>query len=165
MTVPPFISALRAHIGTDMLWLPGVSGVVLDEAGRILLAQRADDALWTVVSGVLEPGEEPAVGLAREVLEETGVTVHVEAFSALSVTGPVVYPNGDQTQYVDLCFVCRPLDAAEASAAHVADDESLAVGWFGLDDLPKALSPTSRDRITWTLAFLSDPAAGPRFAR
>lgn len=165
VAIPPFITALREHIGTQMLWLPGVSGVVLDAAGRILLAQRTDDALWTVISGVLEPGEEPAVGLAREVLEETGVTVHVEAFSALSVTGPIVYDNGDRTQYVDLCFVCRPLDAAEAAAAHVADDESLAVGWFSPDALPEGLAPSSRDRIGWTLEYLADPSAGPRFAR
>lgn len=165
MPIPPFITALRAHIGHDMLWLPGVSGVVLDEAGRILLAQRVDDEEWTVISGVLEPGEEPAVGLAREVLEETGVRVHVESFSALSVTGPVVYDNGDRSQYVDLCFVCRPIDAAEAAAAHVADDESLAVSWFALADLPVGLKDSSRDRIGWTLAYLADPAAGPRFAR
>lgn len=165
MAIPPFITALREHIGTQMLWLPGVSGVVLDEAGRILLAQRVDDAQWTVISGVLDPGEEPAVGLAREVLEETGVHVHVEAFSALSITGPIVYENGDQSQYVDLCFVCRPLDPAEAAAAHVADDESLAVGWFAPDELPPGLSASSRDRIAWTLAYLADPSAGPRFAR
>ena len=165
MAIPPFITALRARIGTDMLWLPGVSGVVLDEAGRILLAQRVDDEEWTVISGVLDPGEEPAVGLAREVLEETGVRVHVEAFSALSVTGPIVYENGDRSEYVDLCFVCRPLDAAEAAAAHVADDESRAVGWFAPDELPAGLKDSSRDRIAWTLAYLADPAAGPRFAR
>lgn len=165
MAIPPFITALRAQIGNHPLWLPGVSGVVLDETGRILLAQRADDAEWTVISGVLDPGEEPAVGLAREVLEETGVRVHVEAFSALSVTGPIVYENGDRSEYVDLCFVCRPLDAAEAAAAHVADDESRAVGWFAPDDLPVGLKDSSRDRIRWTLAYLADPAAGPRFAR
>lgn len=165
VAIPPFISALREHIGNEMLWLAGVSAVVFDEAGRILLAQRVDDAQWTVISGVLEPGEEPAVGLAREVLEETGVRVHVEAFSALSVTEPILYGNGDLSQYVDLCFVCRPLDAAEAAAAHVADDESLAVGWFAPDGLPDGLSPSSRDRVAWTLDYLADPSAGPRFAR
>lgn len=164
MAIPPFITALRAHIGTEMLWLPGVSGVVLDGNGRILLAQRVDDERWTVISGILEPGEEPAAGLAREVLEETGVRVHVEAFSALSVTEPILYGNGDRSQYIDLCFVCRPVDAGEAAAAHVADDESLAVGWFAPDELPSGLSSSSRDRIAWTLAYLADPSAGPRFA-
>src|SRR5699024_9951952 len=110
------------------------------------------------------PGEEPAVGLTREVLEETGVEVRVESFSALSVTDPVVYANGDQARYVDLCFVCRPADPESAERAHVADDESSAVGWFATDDLPEPMAASSRDRLAWTLTFLTDPTAGPRFA-
>ncbi|MGO1336794.1 MAG: NUDIX domain-containing protein, partial [Cellulosimicrobium funkei] len=73
MPIPDFVAALRSRVGTDLLWMPGVSGVVVDDAGRVLLGQRADSGQWAVISGILEPGEDPAVGLAREVLEETGV--------------------------------------------------------------------------------------------
>ncbi|MEK8227475.1 NUDIX domain-containing protein [Oerskovia sp. M15] len=61
------------------------------------------------MSGILEPGEGPAVGLAREVLEETGVAVHVVALTGVTVTPAVEYPNGDRSQYLDLCFLCRPI--------------------------------------------------------
>jgi 8-oxo-dGTP pyrophosphatase MutT (NUDIX family) len=55
--------------------LPGASAVVVDDAGRILLAQRADFGYWSIIGGVPEPGEEPAAAVVREVYEETGVHV------------------------------------------------------------------------------------------
>ena len=61
MATPEFIVSLRQKIGHDMLWLPGVSIVVVDAAGRLLLGRRADNGRWAVVSGIPEPGEQPAV--------------------------------------------------------------------------------------------------------
>jgi ADP-ribose pyrophosphatase YjhB (NUDIX family) len=162
MPIPEFITRLRAGVGTEMLWLPGVSGVVVDDEGRLLLGQRADNLLWAVVSGILEPGEEPAVATAREVAEETGVEVEVVALTSVSTSDVVRYPNGDVAQYLDVCFWCRPI----AGEAHVADDESLAVGWFEPDELPLDLAPTSRERIRRTLAYIertrSNGAGGHR---
>jgi ADP-ribose pyrophosphatase YjhB (NUDIX family) len=136
--------------------------VVLDDAGRVLLGRRSDNGLWAVISGILEPGEQPAVSAAREVLEETGVTVAVEGLAAVaSDARTVVYPNGDQAQYLDLTFTCR----AVHGEAHVADDESTEVGWFLPDALPEPLAATSRQRIAHALAFRRDPARGPWFER
>lgn len=59
MPVPEFVAALRRHVGHAPLWLSGVSVVVRDDDGRLLLTRRADNGRWAVVSGVLEPGEEP----------------------------------------------------------------------------------------------------------
>lgn len=163
--MPDFVRDLRARVGTDPLWLAGVSGVVLDDADRLLLGRRADTGRWAVVSGILEPGEEPAVALAREVLEETGVVAEVLALTAVSVTDPHTYPNGDRAQYLDLCFWCR----AVAGEAHVADDESLEVAWFARDALPADLTPTSVQRVARTLAFVEASGRGeapsPWFAR
>ena len=157
MPIPEFVSRLRAGIGAEMLWLPGVSAVVVDEEGRLLLGQRADNHRWAVVSGILEPGEEPAVATAREVEEETGVSVEVVALTAVSTSEVVRYPNGDVAQYLDVCFWCRPV----GGEAHVADDESLAVGWFAADDLPTDLAPTSRERIDRTLAYIERAGRSP----
>ncbi|MGW2092990.1 NUDIX hydrolase [Promicromonospora sukumoe] len=165
MPVSPYILGLRQHIGTDLLWLPGVTAVVLDDAGRVLLGQRSDNGRWALVSGILEPGEEPGVGIAREVLEETGVPVRVEALAAVTVTEPAAYPNGDRTQYLDLCFVCRPASPEAAAGARVNDDESLAVGWFAPDALPDGLHPDTLRRLELTHAYLADPGTGPHFAR
>jgi 8-oxo-dGTP pyrophosphatase MutT (NUDIX family) len=146
MPVPDFVRDLRKKIGTDPLWLIGVTGIVLD-GDRVLLARRADTGAWSTVSGIVEPGEHPAVAVVREVEEETGVTAVVERLAAVSVTPPITYPNGDRTQYTDLTFRCRYV----SGEAHVADDESLEVGWFPADALPD-LDEGSRRRILQALA-------------
>ena len=84
MATPEFIVSLRQKIGHDMLWLPGVSIVVVDEADRLLLGRRADNGRWAVVSGIPEPGEQPAVAIQRECLEETGVDVEVLAITGVT---------------------------------------------------------------------------------
>ncbi len=162
MPIPEFVTRLRSQVGSDLLWLPGVSAVVVDDAGRVLLGRRSDNGRWAVISGILEPGEQPAVAVAREVLEETGVTVEVEGLAAVATDRDVVvYPNGDRAQYLDLTFACRPVHGD----AHVADDESTDVGWFPPDALPEPLAASSRRRIERALAFRTDPSGGPWFER
>jgi 8-oxo-dGTP diphosphatase len=60
----------------------GVSAIVFDDAGRVLVVQRArppSEGLWSVPGGKLERGETLAEGVAREVREETGLDVAVGA--------------------------------------------------------------------------------------
>jgi ADP-ribose pyrophosphatase YjhB (NUDIX family) len=131
MPIPDFIVHLRRQIGHELLWLPGVTAVVLrDDA--VLLVRRSDNGAWAPVSGIVDPGEHPARAAVREVLEETAVSCVVEGLAWVGVTEPVVYPNGDRAQYLDHTFRCRYVDGT----ARVADDESLDVGWFDLDGLP-----------------------------
>ncbi len=151
MPVPDFVRELREKIGTDPLWLIGVTAIVLD-GDRVLLARRRDTGDWATVSGIVEPGEHPAVTAVREVEEETGVTAVVERLAAVSVSKPIVYPNGDRTQYTDLTFRCRYV----SGEAHVADDESVEVGWFPVDDLPE-MDRASRRRVLRALS--EDPVA------
>ena len=161
MPIPPFVADLRAHVGTAPLWLPGVTAVVLDPADQVLLVRRSDNGRWALVSGILEPGEDPAVGLAREVTEETGIVAEVHALAYVNVTQLITYPNGDRARYLDLTFLCRPLSGTAA----VGDDEATDVGWFALDAVPADLSASSRDRLAHALKFRADPAAGTRFVR
>lgn len=53
--------------------------VILDEDGRVLLAHWIEGrrAAWTMPGGGLEPGEDPADAVRREVREETGFRVQV----------------------------------------------------------------------------------------
>ncbi len=57
----------------------GVGGVIIDE-GRALLIRRGSEPLrgeWSIPGGTLELGETLAEGVARELLEETGLVVRV----------------------------------------------------------------------------------------
>ncbi|MFJ3219813.1 NUDIX hydrolase [Kitasatospora sp. NPDC086801] len=132
MAIPAFLVDLRALVGTRPLWLTAVVAVVLDDRDRVLLARRADDGRWALVGGILDPGEQPADGVVRECLEETGVVAVPELLASVTVSPQVTYPNGDVTQYLVLTFRCR----VAGGEARVNDDESLEVGWYPLDGLP-----------------------------
>lgn len=148
MPIPEYVRALRSHVGTDLLWMTGVSAVVRNDQGDVLLVRRADTGRWALVSGILEPGEQPAVGLAREVEEETGVVAEVEALTGVWTLPELTYPNGDRAQYLDLCFTARHV----SGDARVNDDESLEVGWFATDALPD-LPHRTRVRLERAFAF------------
>jgi 8-oxo-dGTP diphosphatase len=131
MPVSPYIARLRGHIGTDLLLLPGVSGVVHNDAGQVLLARRSDNGRWSLPAGLIDPGEQPADAVLREIHEETGVHAEIIRIGGVA-THPVVYPNGDTCEYLNVWFRCR----AVGGDARVNDDESTQVGWFAADELP-----------------------------
>ncbi|WP_241775858.1 NUDIX hydrolase [Streptomyces exfoliatus] len=132
-------------VGPDcLLWLPGVVAVVRNEHRQVLLQRRSTAGLWTPLSGILEPGETPAAGVAREVTEETGVRVVVERLAAVTSSPPVRHSNGHRAQYLELVFACRP--AGPGQLPRVCDDESVEVGWFALDALP-SMSERMRELI------------------
>ncbi|GAB3558607.1 NUDIX hydrolase [Spelaeicoccus albus] len=147
MPIPEFITATRAKIGHDLMWMPGVCAVVFDDDGRVLLGKRADNGKWANIAGILEPGEDPEPGILREILEETGVRARVDRLVSILADDTITYPNGDQARYLSVTFRARYV----AGTAHVADDESLEVDWFPIDGLPE-LSRNHRERIQWALA-------------
>lgn len=135
MPTPPFVLALRERVGHDLLWLPGVTAVVLREhAGgtQVLLVRRADTGAWTPVTGIVDPGEEPAVAAAREVLEEADVVAEPERLARVGVVGPVTYENGDRSTYLDLTFRFRWV----SGEPFPADGENTDARWFDLGALP-----------------------------
>ncbi|WP_128378132.1 NUDIX hydrolase [Streptomyces cavernae] len=133
MATPDFIRTIRATAGHQLLWLPGVTAIVFDDEGRVLLGRRSDTGRWSVIGGIPEPGEQPAVCAVREVYEETAVRCVAERVVLVQALAPVTYENGDVCQYMDITFRCR----AVGGEARVNDDESLEVGWFEVDALPE----------------------------
>lgn len=106
-----------------------VTGIVFRDDGRVLAIQRSDDNRWVPPGGVLELAETPAEGVAREVLEETGLKVQAER-----LTG--VYKNMLRG-VVTLAFRCRLIDGQERRT-----DEAKRVAWLTVDqaenDMPEA---------------------------
>ncbi|MDX2969680.1 NUDIX domain-containing protein [Kribbella solani] len=155
MPTPKFILELREKIGHDLLWLTGLTGVVLNDAGQVLLVQRADNHRWSLPAGILEPGEQPAVGLAREIQEETAIEVEVDRLLSIESLPPAAYPNGDQVQFLDLTFRCRPL--RQSAEPRVNDDESLDVRWWPLDTIVDLADLTARDHVSIRRALSPEP--------
>ncbi len=131
MGVPEYVLRLRERIGHDPLWLPGITAVV-SNGTELLMVRRSDNGAWGPVTGIVDPGEHPAAAAVREVAEETGVSCVVEDLVWVDVTPEVVHVNGDRAQYLDHTFRCTYV----GGEAHVADDESTDVRWFGVDVLP-----------------------------
>ncbi|WP_433292647.1 NUDIX hydrolase [Pseudonocardia sp. CA-142604] len=58
--------------------IPCVGGLTFDADGRLLLIQRRNEpgrGLWSLPGGRVEPGEDDATALVREMAEETGLVV------------------------------------------------------------------------------------------
>src|SRR5580658_9232474 len=97
----------------------GIGGIVID-GDRVLLVQRAAEPLkgqWSIPGGALELGESLTEGVARELLEETGVAV--EPTEVVEVLNRVLKtPDGRvKYHYVLIDYLCRPLNAAEVPKA------------------------------------------------
>jgi ADP-ribose pyrophosphatase YjhB (NUDIX family) len=128
------IARLRAAVGHELLLLPSVSVLPVDEAGRVLLVRHAghDDG-WGTLGGAVEPGESPATAAAREAREE--MTADVELLRLLDVLGgpdyEVSYPNGDRTAYVTAVYEARVVSGSPAPG----DGELSEVAWFTPDEL------------------------------
>jgi ADP-ribose pyrophosphatase YjhB (NUDIX family) len=72
------------HTGSQLIMterdgsVPCVGGLAYDDEGRLLVVRRANEpgrGLWSIPGGRVEPGEDDAAALVREMREETGLDV------------------------------------------------------------------------------------------
>jgi 8-oxo-dGTP pyrophosphatase MutT (NUDIX family) len=150
MATPDFILELRRFVGTRPLFLSGVTAVVV-RGDEVLLGRRSDSGALTPITGIIDPGEEPADAAVREALEEAGVVIRADRLAWVHQIPRVTYENGDQTDYLDLTFRCSWV----SGEPYPADGEMTDVGWYPLADLSE-LGDEMRARIG---AALTDDAA------
>jgi 8-oxo-dGTP pyrophosphatase MutT (NUDIX family) len=145
MPTPDHIRALRQKVGHDLLMMPAVAAIIFNERSEVLLQLRSDNHLWALPGGAIEPGEEPAEAIIREVWEETGLEVLPERISGVygGKTGLTEYPNGDKVAIIAITFVCR----VAGGELKVDDDETLQLGYFPVHALPENIMGKHQVRI------------------
>lgn len=128
----------------------GVAAVILC-SGKALIVRRANPPLqgeWSIPGGALDLGEKLRDGVAREVMEETGLDVEVGP--VLDVFDSIFPDSAGRTQYhyVLIDYLCHlrsgiPKAASDASELRWATPEELeALGMkqVTIDVIRKALS-------------------------
>jgi 8-oxo-dGTP diphosphatase len=108
----------------------GVGGVVI-ENGRALLIKRGSEPLkgqWSIPGGTLELGESLQEGVARELLEETGLQVRVlevievfdRIFSGDGVAG-AEKSRRPRFHFVIVDYLCERVDGQARAGSDVTD--------------------------------------------
>ena len=110
---------------------PTASGLVLDDAGRLLLSRRAVDPFagkWDLPGGFLDEGEHPLDCLRRELKEEAGV--EIEPLSFVGVWTDVYGDRGLAT--LNLYWTARIVNGEPAAADDVDEFR-----WFAPEEVPR----------------------------
>ena len=140
-------SVFGDRIGKEAKVRVGACAIIFDETReKILLTRRADNGLWCLPGGGMDPGESISETCAREVWEEIGLHVHVGRLIGVYTTPHriTVYPDGNRAQYVSFNF------EAEAYGGELGtSDEVTEFGYFTpaeIEEIP--LMEHHRIRIT-----------------
>jgi 8-oxo-dGTP pyrophosphatase MutT (NUDIX family) len=126
---PEIERVFRGNLGARSP-LVGVDAAVFDEAGRVLLVQRADNGRWCMPGGLADVGESPAQAAEREVWEETGL--HVEARRLVGVFDGRVSLGWEAfaLHLYHIAFICERVGGTLALT-----NETLAFGYFTEEDV------------------------------
>ena len=121
------------------------AGMVVDDAGRILLVRRAIEPFrghWALPAGYQEVDEEPAHTAAREVVEESGIEVEVVELVDL------LYVPANPVKAANLAvYLCRPVGGSLRRG-----EDTLEAAWFDPGALPPDMGFENGPRILrWLL--------------
>ncbi|NID15490.1 Nudix family hydrolase [Luteibacter yeojuensis] len=126
-----------------------VAGVLVDDSGRILIAQRPAGkhlaGMWEFPGGKLEPGETAVTALARELDEELGIAVDPASFEALI---RVPWRYGERDMLLEALVV-------RAWTGEPAALDAAAIAWHAPASIdPGLLAPADRPilaalRLPW----------------
>ncbi|GAA4205690.1 NUDIX hydrolase [Microbispora amethystogenes] len=136
----------------------GVSAVVSDEKGRILMQRRADNGLWALPGGGMDMTESVPQTAVREVKEETGYDIEITGIVGLYTDARhiIAYTDGEVRRQFNVCLTAR-----RTGGALTVSDESTEVRWVTRDEVERLpMHETQRLRITHFLQNRSQPHIG-----
>ncbi len=119
---------------------PGVAGVVFNDKGEVLLMKRADNGLWGIPSGHIEPAEKVEHAIIREIFEETGLEVEVQRLIGVysdPASQIIRYPDLKICHFITTCFECK----MKGGILKKTGEETLNAGFFDPQKLPTPLMP------------------------
>jgi ADP-ribose pyrophosphatase YjhB (NUDIX family) len=110
--------------------LVGVGGVVIEDGQAVLIRRGTQPLLgeWSIPGGTLELGETLEEGVARELLEETGLEVRVieliEVFDRIyleTAAGEEMEKKRPRFHYVIVDYLCERVGGTAAAGSDVTD--------------------------------------------
>jgi ADP-ribose pyrophosphatase YjhB (NUDIX family) len=107
-----------------------IRGVVF-HANQILLVKESTDGKWALPGGFADIGLSPAENIAKEILEEAGIEVKVQALIGIRHKPKASYAP-DAREFYKLFFGCETI-----RRVNVRPDAGIAGwGYFGQNDIP-----------------------------
>ena len=113
----------------------GVGGIIFNAEGLVFLARRGREARnesgkWEFPGGGVEFGETLEHALAREILEEYGITIEVHEL--LDVVNHIIPREGQH--WVSPSFLCKMISGTPViREPHKCE----AIGWFAIEEIPE----------------------------
>lgn len=124
--------------------------VILRDGDKLLLSQRGGPygyGRWHLPSGKLDRGESMSAGAARELLEETGVSVDPQHLRLAHV---VHHQQGDDGERIGFFFVTTEWNGEPVNREPT---KCLGLEWFSVHELPEDIIEYPKEGL---LGYLKD---------
>ncbi len=139
------------RIGQEGELRVGSCAIIFDEErAKVLLTKRADNGLWRLPGGRMEPGETIEECCCREVFEETGLMIRTTRLVGIYSNRDqlVVYKDGAKVQMIVLSFEATVIGGTLGTSTETLEARYVSVAQ--LDELE--FHDRHKDRILDALA-------------
>jgi 8-oxo-dGTP pyrophosphatase MutT (NUDIX family) len=107
------------------------------DGGQVLLLLQPPRMGWSLPGGLLNRQEEPVVGAARELREETGIDLPPTELEPMTPNAVVHHKGG----WIDMMFTAT---VPTNTPLRVDSAEVVEARWFAVDALPRLTPATAR---------------------